>query len=165
MEPLADCIAGKIERVAGLYHRLVAVVAPAGGGKTAALREVSGRIGAPLVNVNLELSRRMPALSARWRAAQLPALLREIVRGACAEGAETMRYGDLIRFDPIESVVQLRDAGDEAEARRLVASYVVSEEMAERLAGIVIPQLQFDRPYGALLHDRLGASLSGARLD
>ena len=62
------------------------------------------------------------------------------------KGAETMRYGELIRFDPIESVVQLRDAGDEAEARRLVASYVVSEEMAERLAGVVIPQLQFDRP-------------------
>ncbi len=57
-----------------------------------------------------------------------------------------MQYGSLIRFDPIESVVQLRDAGEEAAARQLVATYVISEEMAERLAGLVIPQLQFEQP-------------------
>lgn len=100
MESLADCIAGKIERVAGLYHRLAAVVAPAGGGKTAALREVSGRIGAPLVNVNLELSRRMRASSARRRAAQPPALLREIVRGVCAEGEIVLLDNIEMLFDP-----------------------------------------------------------------
>ena len=32
-----------------------------------------------------------------------------------------MTYGDLIRFDPIETVVQLRDADQEAAAWRLVA--------------------------------------------
>ena len=32
-----------------------------------------------------------------------------------------MTCGDLIRFDPIETVVQLRDADQEAAARRLVA--------------------------------------------
>ena len=57
-----------------------------------------------------------------------------------------MKYGDLIQFEPIESVVQLRNAGDEAAARQLVETYVVSEEMTERLAGLAIPQLQFDLP-------------------
>ena len=57
-----------------------------------------------------------------------------------------MRYGDLIQFEPIETVVQLRDADRESEARQLVSTYVVSPEMAERLADVVIPQLQIDEP-------------------
>ena len=57
-----------------------------------------------------------------------------------------MRYGDLIQFEPIETVVQLRDADHESAARQLVATYVVSQEMAEKLTAILIPQIQFDRP-------------------
>jgi hypothetical protein len=57
-----------------------------------------------------------------------------------------MKYGDLIRFEPIETVVQLRDADEGASARQLVRTYVISDEMAERLTGLVIPQLQFDQP-------------------
>ncbi len=57
-----------------------------------------------------------------------------------------MKYGDLIQFDPIESVVQLREADKLATAHQLVSTYVISEEMAERLIGLVIPQLQFDKP-------------------
>jgi hypothetical protein len=57
-----------------------------------------------------------------------------------------MRYGDLIQFEPIESVVQLRDADEAEAARQLVSTYVISDEMAEKLTGLVIPQLQFDQP-------------------
>jgi len=57
-----------------------------------------------------------------------------------------MKYGDLIQFDPIETVVQLRDANEDASARQLVRTYVISDEMAERLINLVIPQLQFDKP-------------------
>ena len=57
-----------------------------------------------------------------------------------------MKYSDLIEFDPIESVVQLRDADEAAAARQLVETYVISEEMAEKLIGLVIPQLQFEQP-------------------
>jgi anion-transporting ArsA/GET3 family ATPase len=57
-----------------------------------------------------------------------------------------MKYGDLIQFEPIESVVQLRDADEAAAARQLVKTYAVSEEMAERLVRLVVPQLQFDQP-------------------
>ncbi|MDI3532857.1 MAG: hypothetical protein PWR28_1202 [Synergistaceae bacterium] len=57
-----------------------------------------------------------------------------------------MKYGDLIQFEPIESVIQLRDADKAAAARQLVQTYVISEEMAERLVNLVFPQLQFDQP-------------------
>ena len=57
-----------------------------------------------------------------------------------------MKYGDLIQFEPIETVVQLRDADRESAARQLVATYVVSDEMAEKLTTVLIPQIQFDWP-------------------
>jgi hypothetical protein len=61
-------------------------------------------------------------------------------------GAGAMKYGDLIQFESIESVVQLRAADEEAAARHLVKTYVISEEMADRLVNLVLPQLQFDQP-------------------
>jgi len=57
-----------------------------------------------------------------------------------------MKYGDLIEFEPIESVVQLREADDAKAAQHLVQTYVISDEMAEKLVNLVVPQLQFDRP-------------------
>jgi hypothetical protein len=57
-----------------------------------------------------------------------------------------MKYGDLIQFEPIESVVQLRNADEATAARQLVQTYVISEEMAEKLVSLVVPQLQFDQP-------------------
>ena len=57
-----------------------------------------------------------------------------------------MKYGDLIQFDPIESVVQLRDADKSSAAQHLVNTYVISDEMAERLIQLVIPQMQFEQP-------------------
>jgi len=57
-----------------------------------------------------------------------------------------MKYGDLIQFEPIESVIQLRDADKSTVARQLVETYVISKEMAEKLVDLVIPQLQFDQP-------------------
>ena len=81
-EPLADQVMRKIKQADELYHRLMLVVAPAGSGKTTALKEVQERIGAPLINVNLELSRLMLDLTERQRALQLPRLLREIINDA-----------------------------------------------------------------------------------
>ena len=78
-EPLADQIMRKAKQAVELYHRLILVVAPAGAGKTNALQDVQNRTSASLVNVNLELSRRMLELTERQRALQLPHLLREIV--------------------------------------------------------------------------------------
>jgi len=57
-----------------------------------------------------------------------------------------MRYRDLVQFEPIETVIQLRDADQRAEAERLVRTYVISERMADQLANVVISELQFDSP-------------------
>ena len=57
-----------------------------------------------------------------------------------------MKYKELIYFEPIESVVQLRDADNVDAAKKLVQTYVISVEMAEKLADLVVPQLQFDQP-------------------
>jgi hypothetical protein len=55
-----------------------------------------------------------------------------------------MRYGDLIQFEPIETVIQLLDANRPDEAKKLVSTYVISDDMAERIAKQMIPQISFD---------------------
>ena len=57
-----------------------------------------------------------------------------------------MKYADLIQFDPIETVVQLRDADKVAAARCLVSTYVISDTMADKLANLVFAHLQFEQP-------------------
>src|SRR5215213_11878507 len=57
-----------------------------------------------------------------------------------------MRYSDLVQFEPIETVIQLRDADKEKTARELVNSYVISDRMADQLINLVFPQIQFQRP-------------------
>ncbi len=97
-EPLTDQIIHKLERAAELYHRLIVVVAPACAGKTMALQAVKERTGAPMVNVNLEISRMLLDLTERQRALQFPRLLNEIV---------TQSDSDLILLDNIEIIFDI----------------------------------------------------------
>jgi predicted ATPase len=57
-----------------------------------------------------------------------------------------MKYGDLIQFEPIESNIQLIHADQTDRAHEHVNTYVISDEMAERLTSIAIPMLQFEQP-------------------
>jgi energy-coupling factor transporter ATP-binding protein EcfA2 len=57
-----------------------------------------------------------------------------------------MKYADLVKFQPIETVVQLRDADKTTEAKQLVETFVISDRIAEQLADLVIPNLQFEKP-------------------
>ena len=57
-----------------------------------------------------------------------------------------MLYRDLVQFDPIESVIQLREADDRQQASHLVETFVISDHLADLLVNVVIPQLQIDRP-------------------
>jgi hypothetical protein len=57
-----------------------------------------------------------------------------------------MKYSELIEFHPIESVIQLRDANKSSAAKDFVSTYVISDQMAERLRDVMIPQLQYDTP-------------------
>ena len=55
-----------------------------------------------------------------------------------------MKYGDLVQFEQIESVIQLLDADRPNEAKKLVGTYVISDGMAERIIKLMIPQIGFD---------------------
>ncbi|OPX79391.1 MAG: hypothetical protein A4E45_00670 [Methanosaeta sp. PtaB.Bin039] len=79
VKPIADKVIQRIDQALVLYHRLIVLVAPPCGGKTAALQEVHARTSAPLINVNLELCRRMLNLAERQRALHLPRLLGALV--------------------------------------------------------------------------------------
>ncbi|KAA0956132.1 ATP-binding protein [Planococcus sp. ANT_H30] len=56
-----------------------------------------------------------------------------------------MQYKDLLQFEPIESVIQLKDANNKDRAFQLLDTYVISDRMAEQLNDMIINQLQFDR--------------------
>jgi hypothetical protein len=85
MKSLSEKVIQSIGQAVGLYHRLIMLVAPAGAGKTVALQDVHERTAAPLININLELSRRMLDLTERQRALMLPRLLAEIVDASAAD--------------------------------------------------------------------------------
>ena len=57
-----------------------------------------------------------------------------------------MKYSDLIHFEPIETIVQLREASQKDYAYNLLDTYVISDRMAELIDEIVIEQLQFSKP-------------------
>jgi len=110
-EPFADTIIYKISQATQLYNRLIVRVAPAGAGKTTALQDVHKRIGAPLLNVNLELSRQMLNLTERQRALQLPRLLAEIVDASITDvilldNIEIL-FDDSLKQDPLRLLMGL----------------------------------------------------------
>ena len=76
---IPDEICNKLLYAEELYHRLVLVVGRTGTGKTTALRAVAGRFGKTLINVNLELSRRLLDLTERQRRLRVRPVLELIV--------------------------------------------------------------------------------------
>jgi hypothetical protein len=55
-----------------------------------------------------------------------------------------MRYSELIEFDPIESIVQLRESDKREKAIELVRSYVISKDMEQRLSEVFFPNLALE---------------------
>ena len=57
-----------------------------------------------------------------------------------------MKYRDLVKFEPIESVIQLEQADSPGAVRQLIQTFVISKRMSEQLCDLVIPNLQFESP-------------------
>jgi len=56
-----------------------------------------------------------------------------------------MKYRDVVEIpQPLEKVKQVRDSADADAAASDVATYVISDRMADQLANVVAPQLRFD---------------------
>jgi len=85
--PSCESVIQKLGQVSDLYHRLLIVVARDGSGKTTLLHQLRDRIHAPIINVNVELSKRLLDMTERQRALQLP---RCDVSGN--EGQSRLRY-------------------------------------------------------------------------
>ncbi len=82
-----------IEQVTSQYYRLVILVGAPASGKTTALQSVAQSLGCQVVNVNLELSKKMLELTRTQRSRQVERLLREVV-------AEVP--GDVVLLDNLE---------------------------------------------------------------
>ena len=82
MVEIHDEIKRSLQAAESLYHRLVLLVGKSGSGKTGVLREVAEEQDTPLININLELSRKLIELTARQRALQLPKILNQIMNEA-----------------------------------------------------------------------------------
>lgn len=76
---LVEDVSCKLDHAADLYHRLVLIVGSPSSEKTNVLREVGKLTSAPLVIVNLELSRRLLDLTCRQRPLQVQHLLQQII--------------------------------------------------------------------------------------
>lgn len=74
-----DRIERSLHEATAHYHRLVLLVGEAGIGKTAALRSLSEKLDADVINVNLMLSAKLIELTKRQRVLQLSTLLGEML--------------------------------------------------------------------------------------
>jgi len=113
-DPLPDSIIRKIDEVKDGYHRLVLVVAPEGGGKTAALHTVAEHLRAPCINLNLELSRRLLDLTERQRSLHVQGLVEEVIAEASA---------DLVLLDNIEILFDPKLQQDPLRCLQLLARH------------------------------------------
>jgi DNA polymerase III delta prime subunit len=97
-----------IKQVASQYFRLVILAGPPGSGKTAALQAISRTLGCLVVNVNLELSKKMLELTRTQRPRQVERPLKEVIAGI---------PGEVVLLDNLEI---LFDTGLEVEPLRLL---------------------------------------------
>lgn len=110
-----------IEQAASQYYRLVILAGAPGSGKTAVLQSVAQKLGCPLVNVNLELSKRMLELTRTQRSRQIERLLKEVV--AAAPGDVVLLDNLEILFDTALEVEPLRLLQVSSRNRTIVASW------------------------------------------
>ena len=55
-----------------------------------------------------------------------------------------MKYGELIQFKPIASVIKVQEADKQEKALELLDSYVMSDRMAREIQNYIVPHLQFE---------------------
>jgi chromosomal replication initiation ATPase DnaA len=121
LETLAEEVLQRIEQVRLQYHRLVILAAPTGKGKTRILQIVQQKTQAPLININLALSRLMLDLTEKQRALKIALLLGEAVDYKESElvllDNTEMLFAKAFRTDPLRLLQTL------ARSKTVVASW------------------------------------------
>ncbi len=102
------CLIEAVDRAASQYYRLVIVAGVPGSGKTAMTNSLASARGYLVINVNLELSKRLLDLTRVQRSRQVERLLKEVIAGV---------PGDVVILDNIEL---LFDTALELEPLRLL---------------------------------------------
>lgn len=110
-----------IQQTENQYFRLVILAGAPASGKTAALQSVAQKLDCPLVNVNLELSRKMLELTHTQRSRQVERLLKEVI--ATAPGQVVLLDNLEILFDTGLEVEPLRLLQVSSRNRTIVASW------------------------------------------
>jgi predicted ATPase len=110
-----------IQQAASQYYRLVVFAGMPGSGKTAILQTVAQNIGCQLLNVNLELSKRMLELTRNQRSRQVERLLKEMI--AAMPGDVVLLDNLEILFDTALEVQPLRLLQVSSRNRTIVASW------------------------------------------
>ncbi len=110
-----------IEQAALQYYRLVVLVGVPGSGKTRLLQSLSQSAGHALINVNLELSRRMLDLTRIQRSRQVSRLLKELL--AKTPGEVVLLDNLEILFDTVLDLQPLRMLQHLDRNRIVVASW------------------------------------------
>lgn len=117
----ANRILHQITHISELYHRLILVVGLPGSGKTRTLTAVQAQISAPLININLELSRCMLDLTERQWVMQAPHLLEDILQKA--EKDIVILDNLELLFDPVLKQDPLRLLQGLSRKRTIVAAW------------------------------------------
>lgn len=116
----SDDVLTRIEKAAELYHRLVLVVGPGSSGKTRALQRLAGDLAVPVVNVNLEASKRLLELTQRQRRLELPVVLNDLIGDSDAiallDNTEVL-FDMSLEHDPLRLLQKL------SRSRTVVASW------------------------------------------
>jgi hypothetical protein len=119
--PPITAIQEAIQQASNQYFRLVILAGLPGAGKTAALHSIGQRLGCQIVNVNLELSKRMLELTRAQRSKQVERLLKGVI--AAVPGEVVLLDNLEILFDPSLEIEPFRLLQVLTRNRTVVASW------------------------------------------
>ena len=101
----------RLKLVEDSYHRLLLLVGDTNAGKTDPLLTLANATGAPIININLELSRRMLELTKRQRALRAQELMKEIIANVSGEivilNKIELLYEPQLELDPLKLLQDL----------------------------------------------------------
>lgn len=110
-----------VSQAASQYYRLVVVAGVPGTGKTAMTQAFARAHGYPVINVNLELSKRLLDLTRLQRSRQAEKLLKEVI--ASVEGDVVILDNIELLFDTALELEPLRSLQVASRNRTIVATW------------------------------------------